>query len=92
MNNSTGCALIFLSVLEPNKAPDIRYISVGSSDSFITDSEFESSAITFFKEISNYPDGTKFISKGVQRFESFEAYLLFAQNQLHDYLESLSKP
>lgn len=89
MNLYNSCALIILEVIEPNKAPDLRYITVGSSDLRQTDLEFEASAIAYFKEGRNFPNGTSFVLKGVQRFDSTESYLNFFQNQLADYLESL---
>jgi hypothetical protein len=89
MNYYKSCALIFLEVNEPNKAPDLRYITVGSSDLHKTDQEFESSAIAYFKEGSKYPIGTTFALKGVQRFDDTDSYLMFFKNQLADYIESL---
>lgn len=89
MGYYNSCALIILEVNEPSKAPDLRYITVGSSDISKSDEEFEASAKAFFNEGSNYSIGTTFNLKGVQRFDSEERYLSFFQNQLSDYLESL---
>lgn len=86
VNNS---ALIILEVLEPNKPSDLRYITVGVSDTHKSDSEFAASATAYFKQESHYPDGTRFVLKGVQRFNSLETYLMFFENQFADYLESL---
>ena len=84
-----SCALIIIEVNEPQKAPDLRYITVGSSDIHKSDAEFEASASAYFKSGSNYPSGTTFILKGVQRFNSQDDYIKFLQNQLADYLETL---
>lgn len=89
MSLLNSSALIVLEVNEPNKAPDLRYITVATSDLHQTDLQFESSAIAYFQAGNNYPTGTKFVLKGVQRFESIESYLEFFKNQLADYLESL---
>lgn len=89
MNYLNSCALIFLEINEPNKAPDLRYITVGVSDLDTTDTEFEASAIAYFNEGSNHPIGTTFALKGVERFDTTDSYLLFFKNQLADYLESL---
>lgn len=89
MNYSNSYALIILEINEPNKAPDLRYITVGSSNLHETDVQFANSAIAYFKAGSNYPSGTTFSLKGVQRFDSKEKYLQFFDNQLSDYLASL---
>ncbi|MBF0693953.1 MAG: hypothetical protein IR153_02710 [Flavobacterium sp.] len=90
MTYFNSCAVIFLEVNEPNKAPDLRYITVGSSDINKNDKEFENSAIAYFKEGGNFPLGTTFVLKGVQRFENQETYILFLQNQIADYIDSLT--
>lgn len=89
MSLLNSSALIILEVNEPNKAPDLRYITVATSDLYKTDAEFEASAIAYFQEGNNYPNGTTYVLKGVQKFASIETYLAFFQNQLADYLESL---
>ncbi len=89
MNLYNSSALIILEVNEPDKAPDLRYITVGTSDTHQSDEEFAISAIAYFKAGKNYPEGTSFVLKGVQRFDSVETYLSFFKNQLADYLESL---
>lgn len=82
-------ALIIIEVNEPNKAPDLRYITVGSSDLNRSDAEFTASAIAYFKEGNSYPNGTNFVLKGVQRFNSTDDYIKFLQNQISDYLDSI---
>ena len=89
MSYFNSCALIFIEVNEPNKAPDLRYITVGSSEINNSDAEFEASAIAYFTAGKRYPVGTAFALNGVQKFESQETYIMFLQNQLADYLDSL---
>jgi len=82
-------AVIFLEVNEPHKAPDLRFITVGSSEINNSDEDFKASAVAYFKEGKSYPAGTTFNLKGVQRFNSQETYIKFLQNQISDYLDSL---
>ncbi len=88
MSFTNNCAIIFIEVLEPGKAGDVRYITVGSSDINKTDSEFEQSAIAYFKAGSNYQAGTKFVLKGVEKFKTKESYIMFLENQISDYLST----
>jgi hypothetical protein len=81
--------LIIVEINEPNKAPDLRYITIGCSDINETDGAFEASAIAAFKEGKSYPTGTTFVSKGVMKFNSVQQYIMFVQNQLADYLDTL---
>lgn len=82
-------ALIFLEVTKPNKHPEILYISHGSSNLTKSDLEFEKSAIAYCKADDSYIEGTKFILKGIQKFETQDDYINFLQYQISDYLKAI---
>jgi|GEM_PF-4590397 len=85
-NNSV---LVIVEILEFNKAPDIRYISVSSTDNSKPDNEFANMAVSTFKAEKNYPATTVFKVKNVIKFKSTDSYLKFFKNQLSDYLSSI---
>jgi len=78
--------LVIIEIDEPNKASDVRYITIGCSEINKTDTEFEKEAIAAFKSAKNYPANTKFICKHVIKFNDVDEYLKFFKNQLADYL------
>lgn len=86
MNYLNSSAIIFLKVIESGKAPDLRYITVGTSDLNKSDNEFANSAVAYFKESSDYPSDAVFNLKAVHRFQTREEYLKFFETQLDNYL------
>ncbi|WP_229712488.1 hypothetical protein [Marivirga lumbricoides] len=85
----TNNVLVIIEVNEPNKASDIRYITIGSTDNTKSDSEFASQAVATFKAEKNYSDETTFSVKDVLKFDSQETYINYFENQLSDYIASL---
>jgi hypothetical protein len=90
-NFINSAALIILELRVPNKAPDLRYITVGISDESETDESFGISAIEFFKSGRNYPEGTMFEIRTVMRFKSYDDYNRYFKTQLSDYLLTLNR-
>jgi len=90
-NFVNSSALIIIEVNEPLKAPDLRYITVGTSDTNETDEQLSSSALAYFKSGKCYQQETVFNVRKVIRFNSNDEYLKYFKFQLADYLASLTE-
>ncbi len=85
----TNNVLVIIEVIEPNKASDIRYITIGSTDNSKSDTEFAIQAVATFKAEKNYSAQTTFNVKDVLKFDSLATYIKYFENQLSDYIASL---
>ncbi|MBD3584022.1 hypothetical protein [Flavobacterium selenitireducens] len=79
-------ALIILEIKEPNKAPDLRYITISSSLVNKLDSEFGQTALEIFKSEKKYSSETTITVKQVIRFGDYDSYKTFFNSQIEEYL------
>ena len=83
MNNK----LIIIELLEPTKAPDLRYVTISSSDMNKSDWEFGDTAINILKSQKKHSDDAIFTVKQVIKFGDFDSYKTFFNSQITEYLE-----
>lgn len=88
----TNNVLVILEVIEPGKASDLRYITIGCTDNATSEFDFASQAIAAFRDNKKYAIGTTFVARKVLKFEDFGSYFKFLETQLSEYLESLRTP
>jgi len=83
MNNS----LVIIEVKEPTKAPDLRYITISSSDINKSDFEIGETAVNVFNSEKKYSDDTSITVKQVIKFGDYDSYKTFFNSQIAEYLE-----
>lgn len=84
-----NAVIVIVEVNEPNKAPDLRYVSYATSDVVLPDKMASNSALGTFKESKDYPNGTEFKVNKILRFNNLDEYYKFLSVQVSDYLETL---
>ncbi len=85
---TTNHVLTFIEINEPSKAPDIKYVSISSSDNNKSDSEFIESAIRYLDN-GKFSPNTTFRGLDVFKFPTTEDYQKILDMQIREYFNSL---
>jgi hypothetical protein len=81
--------LVIIEVNQPEKAPDLRHITIGSEGDFSSSTQFVKSAKMFLQESEQWNKGANFVRKATLPFNTRKDYLNFIEDQLDDYLNRL---